>query len=215
VKPPTDAELRDAVIKANAALTDAPSDDKVYNRKNGAWVEDTGGGGGDSYPEGTAFPTDPAPSTNDKFYRTDLGLLCYFDGARWLTVQEYTEAPGVGPLTDQTGAIGALSYFRFAADQEHDILVTGFRSSIFSNVLQNSTNYWSVVLQYAGSNNSQTLMGSFNTQGMSAGTIGYRSLSPGIVVPKTAVQIRTEWTPHGSPGYINPTHRLIYRLIVT
>lgn len=37
---------------------------------------------------GTAFPGSPA--TNDLFFRTDRGLLYYYDGSRWLTVSEYS-----------------------------------------------------------------------------------------------------------------------------
>lgn len=36
-------------------------------------------------PSGTTFPGSPV--ANDTYYRTDLGLLCYYDGTRWLTIQ--------------------------------------------------------------------------------------------------------------------------------
>jgi hypothetical protein len=36
---------------------------------------------------GVAFPALPAP--DELFYRTDLDLLCRWDGARWLTENEY------------------------------------------------------------------------------------------------------------------------------
>jgi len=42
---------------------------------------------------GTAFPTvghdGAAVQAGARFFRTDLGLLCYYDGTRWLTVHEY------------------------------------------------------------------------------------------------------------------------------
>lgn len=37
---------------------------------------------------GTSMPGTPA--ANDRFFRTDLGLLCYYDGTRWLTLNEYS-----------------------------------------------------------------------------------------------------------------------------
>ena len=48
-------------------------------------ISASGGGGG--YDEGTSFPG--SPSTDDKFYRTDLNLLYFYDGTRWLTVEQY------------------------------------------------------------------------------------------------------------------------------
>ncbi len=37
--------------------------------------------------QGSAFPGSPA--TNDRFFRTDLGALFYYDGTRWLTVNRF------------------------------------------------------------------------------------------------------------------------------
>lgn len=39
--------------------------------------------------QGTAFP---APRTNRRFFRTDLGLDFYHNGTYWLTVQQYTQS---------------------------------------------------------------------------------------------------------------------------
>src|SRR5689334_21629200 len=36
---------------------------------------------------GTAFPSSPA--VNWRFFRTDLGFACYYDGAQWLSAHEY------------------------------------------------------------------------------------------------------------------------------
>lgn len=42
---------------------------------------------------GTAFPLSAdlpgGLQTSDRFFRTDLGWLCYYDGTRWLTVHTY------------------------------------------------------------------------------------------------------------------------------
>ncbi len=41
----------------------------------------------------TAFPVSAditgGLQASDRFFRTDLGWACYYDGARWLTVQEF------------------------------------------------------------------------------------------------------------------------------
>lgn len=38
--------------------------------------------------KGTSFPT--SPDTNDQFYRTDRGILYYYDGTRWLSIHTGT-----------------------------------------------------------------------------------------------------------------------------
>src|SRR5690242_7883896 len=40
-----------------------------------------------AYLAGSSFPGSPA--TNDLYYRTDRAKLYYYDGTRWLTVEEY------------------------------------------------------------------------------------------------------------------------------
>jgi hypothetical protein len=44
--------------------------------------------GGSGLASGTSFPG--SPSSGALFFRTDRGLIYYYDGARWLTVNEYT-----------------------------------------------------------------------------------------------------------------------------
>ena len=55
-----------------------------------ATIDHTGitGVGGGGIATGTSFPG--GPSTNDLFYRTDRALLYYYDGTRWLTLNEYS-----------------------------------------------------------------------------------------------------------------------------
>lgn len=57
--------------------------------------------GSGGYDEGSSFPGSPA--TGDKFYRTDRNILYFYDGTRWLTVDEK-------PLTfPTTGAVLSAS----------------------------------------------------------------------------------------------------------
>ena len=39
------------------------------------------------YQKGTAFPG--SPLTNDRFFRTDRGIEYYYDGTRWVSINEY------------------------------------------------------------------------------------------------------------------------------
>lgn len=45
-------------------------------------------GGGVGIPSGASFPGSPA--TNDLFFRTDRGIVYFYDGTRWLSVEIFT-----------------------------------------------------------------------------------------------------------------------------
>lgn len=174
-------------------------------------VSVTGLSAGAGYAEGTSFPA--SPGLNDKFYRNDLNFLCYYDGTRWLTAQEFCEPPALGPLTDSTGAISATSYFRwpYAVRQ---IFVTKVQYSIFLGVANTSSNYWSFAFQHAPANNSNTTFASFDTKGLS-NILNVGSLTVNSALPALTAQVRAVVTPNGSPGIADPSMRLCYRLIVT
>jgi hypothetical protein len=65
-----------------------------------------GGGGVVNLNKGAVFPL--GPSSDDLFWRTDILMLCAYDGARWLTVHEYAidlvplAGGGRGPLVAVT-----------------------------------------------------------------------------------------------------------------
>lgn len=70
-----------------AAILTAGANGKVLSADSAqttglAWISQTG------LPTGTSFPG--SPSTNDLFYRTDLSLLCFYDGTRWLSLNQYS-----------------------------------------------------------------------------------------------------------------------------
>src|SRR5688572_13447523 len=73
-----------------------PNDATKYLDGTGAYTVPAGSGGS-GYDEGTSFPG--SPSTDDKYYRTDLNLLCVYDGTRWLTTQQYIIYLGVWGTT--------------------------------------------------------------------------------------------------------------------
>src|SRR4051812_16129428 len=55
---------------------------------------------------GTAFPTvghdGAAVQAGARFFRTDIGFACYYDGTRWLTAHEYPIP--IVPVTAYTAA---------------------------------------------------------------------------------------------------------------
>jgi hypothetical protein len=73
----------------------------------------SGGGGG--YPEDVSFPVSPA--TGDKLYRTDRNILYFYDGTRWLSVDEKLIVFPVTGVTlsasNQFGRISNPEYNRY------------------------------------------------------------------------------------------------------
>lgn len=158
---------------------------------------------------GTAFPANP--STNLRFFRTDVGLDCYYDGTRWLTTGEYT-------LTLYERAT-------LGSSVAHDFVVRDNYTPYYTRVLMttsvattnNSTNYWSVFVQ--GLNlaiSATTTILQINTDG---DTVAVNTAHSGIVttaLPTNRDYVRLIATiGAGAPGVLTTAVAVVYRLVVT
>ncbi len=170
------------------------------------------GGGGIS--SGTSNPGSPA--TNDIFYRTDLGLLIYYDGTRWLTVAEYSMhlssglSAGSGFVIN-SGEVGGFTSVR----RDFGVYLTRF--TCHSRVITTNTGsaYWTVVLQWISSAVALTTLVTFNTSADAANTIVDHSANINAVLNSGAYQLITIGTKTGAPGSLNVPAIVLYRLVVT
>jgi hypothetical protein len=171
----------------------------------------TGGGGG-GYSQGTTFPG--SPSTNDKFYRTDLNLLCYYDGTRWLTVQVFETAaiPGTSLMPYSATRLANL---RFALRQDFGIYMTRFNCQTFVSGTSNGSNYWTVAFEWANAANSATSIVSFITASDTASNWTNHDQVIGSVLNSSARNMQVSVTKTGSPGDLYDPCSFCYRLIVT
>jgi hypothetical protein len=87
---------------------------------------------------GAVFPG--APATGAVHFRTDLGLLCYWDGARWLTVQEY-EAFG----HYSAGATAGATIYA-AVDQSFSVHITRAAVSFYVATINTTSSHWEFTL---------------------------------------------------------------------
>lgn len=151
----------------------------------------------------------------DRFFRTDLGFLCYYDGTRWLTVHQYSEAllpaPGiVVPKTDATYALNQSVSFNAAAPDFGIYFVAAY-GWMFVATTNNGSNYWELEVTNTG-----TSCGVFSTAADAANTNLFKSATTPVVLAagRQYWQLRTSDNV-GAPGNLSFAFTVFYRLIIT
>jgi hypothetical protein len=157
-------------------------------------------------PRGTAFPASPA--TGGMFYRTDLGVMCEWDGTRWLGMREWvTFAPWVG--ASPYSANGYILAYPIVGDT----IIYNMACAIVVSAPNNASNYWSISIQgdaatlSGGSINTISLIAgdpyiaSFNYAALGALTTSYyfrvvtaKTGSPGSIYIAATASIRRKYT---------------------
>ncbi len=159
---------------------------------------------------GTSFPTGPA--TNDRFFRTDLGWLCYYDGARWLTVHEYEAVLHWYQGITLPYAAGAANATLLLLPLRTDRNYYYTRGKVYMEVAttNNGSNYWTMALVI-----NATTVWSFNTSADSAGTgLNKEDSTASVATTGNFAQFKTS-AKTGTPGAITAHATFWYRLIVT
>jgi hypothetical protein len=174
----------------------------------------------------TAFPA--GPSTNDLFYRTDLGMWFYYDGARWLSQNLIVQT-----LFDRVGASNAASQWFTGLTATTSVAV---RSAI--PALQGGSNLYVVGIQTTFDINAGTaLSGSHQWVGVTStvdstganlqtiatitinsgasSTFRRDSQALGLVLTAGAFVMQTTWTKTGTPGGLLYDQQVTYRIIAT
>lgn len=161
---------------------------------------------------GTAFPT--GISAGFTFFRTDIGMLCYYDGSQWLTVHEYSAEI----RTDLT-ALSATNAFVSIATLRTDYAPAIIRIAheVFIGGTSNATNYWTIVLYgYNTAFSANTAIDSFDTKTFAASTWTRVERSPNTnAVPTNGAEIAIDITKTLAPGNLSILTTIYHRLIVT
>lgn len=152
---------------------------------------------------GMAFPT--SPYADQLFYRSDLDLLCFYDGTRWLTVNEY-EVPFVNQVVLPIAANTAVGYLPAAVTYNRYIHAVRFLYQVLTT--NNGSNYWTLSLAPLGG----AAAVSTTSAAVAAGTwntveVAYNSSQAG------GWEIQGIKT--GAPGDLYLVGVLRYRLVVT
>jgi hypothetical protein len=180
-------------------------------------VDGVVGPAGSGTPSGVAFPA--SPTAGQQFFRTDLGLECYYDGTRWLTKGEYSGqmgviSSGVPPITATTSGVG-----QWAVDfSQAGMLVTRIVATTYMlGGTSNGSNYWTYQYVTCNAAGVETNIGpSFNTSAFAASSQEITHLPINAACPAGSKIIYGKYTKVGAPGnlYNMPT-TIYFKLIVT
>lgn len=158
---------------------------------------------------GTAFP--PGPATNQRFTRTDLGYDCYYDGTRWLTVEEYAVT-----IMAQGGALlgttTATDLFAPIDNGTYDCWLTRVNAVSQINTTLNGSNYWTFALTRQPS---ATSLGSFNTSADTVNTPARHDITIGALSGASDKYVWFQATKTGSPGGMYLFATFYYRKVIT
>lgn len=156
--------------------------------------------------KGVAFPS--SPTTNDLFYRTDLGLLCFYDGSRWLTAHEYTAPFGDWNAGGPYSTSGSSPVTPWHTD--YNPWITRAYYTLFVNGTNNGSNYWTVTLTTGGG----TSVWASNTSALSGSTV-YTVNQTVSATYTTPGYFYYNLTTTGTPGALRFVGSFRYRLVVT
>lgn len=158
---------------------------------------------------GSSFPASKA--TNDRFWRTDLGVECYWDGSRWLSTQIHTIAQDFTALSASSGNLSAIAPFQPGGN---DLWLLWFEQSIYiqgGSALSGSHKWVSTLVSRPSGTTAATInwnSGAIDTYRSQRTTIG-ALLGTGQFV-LDAVHTKT-----GTPGNIYTNTLTAYRVVYT
>ncbi len=161
---------------------------------------------------GTAFPGSPA--TNDRYWRTDLGLEFYYDGTRWLSTALYTlglpQADALAPL-----AATATGHRLCLPILGTGIRVIDFWVSFYVNggTALSDSHKWVLDFKTAVSG---TVLATYNIgSGASSAwrSSGLQSVASNVVTTEFELEVLSTKT--GTPGNLSATPMFSYRIIQT
>lgn len=160
---------------------------------------------------GTSFPG--SPTSGQRFLRTDRNLEYYYDGTRWLTVNEYTIPFSILDALQARTSDGTELYA--VCDQgANGVYLTRWESATLVITTNDASNYWTVQLvSTTGSGTDGNLGSSFNTSADTAGFYAKDTVTVGAVVNSSALRYQIKVTKTGAPGGIYMMAAAHYRLI--
>ncbi len=165
-----------------------------------------------SWNGGTSFPASPA--TGDRYWRSDLGVECRYDGTRWLGPEQHVALADGNTSISATGRLGSTPM-----PTSYDLYVYRLELASFVQTTNNGTSFWTMQLVgYDVTNATATGIGS--TAATSSDTASNwinHGISIGAVVTRgTSYRfLALQGTKTSAPGTLFATAAVVYSLIYT
>ena len=163
---------------------------------------------------GTAFPSEKA--IGDQFWRTDLGLEFYWDGAQWLSVTLFREPPSSTVFPLRWASWGsAFGLWLVALDVETAISSRNSHMSYYTLSLAKYTrsDVGAVLLSFTTRDDLVSSRSLYPPFTVSLRWTSHRAVIGAVLEKTTYAYVGLAATPYGSPGTLNWTAALEYRVI--
>lgn len=156
----------------------------------------------------TAFPSSPA--TGQLVYRTDRNLLYFYDGARWLTVQEYAYSL---PNNLGTEAYSADGNQLVEIRTDYAPYITRVALTSFVATTNNGSNYWNLNIEGSSLAFANSAILTVTTAADAANTYVDKEQAPTSAEPANRRFLRLRYIKSGTPGNLSFSCTLYARLI--
>lgn len=158
---------------------------------------------------GTSFPG--SPLTSDRYFRTDRGLHYYYDGTRWLTVNEYEM--GIGWAEAAAALSATTTVARWPVRQDYGIYLTRWNVVTFQTNGTPASNNMTVVLARVNASNTANTIASFVTSSDTASNWVNHDQTINDVLDSSARSLRVVATEAGTVTGFIVAETVAYRLI--
>jgi hypothetical protein len=140
----------------------AKTDGLLYSKDDAGAETALGGGSGTNLNPGTSFPGTPA--TNTLCFRTDRGILYFYNGTRWLSVHLYEhylgQAAGISATTQYHTTVWTATY---------DVWVEDLIATMYCGSGLSGSAYWTLEVYHPDGASSGSVIASVNnTSGTNA-----------------------------------------------
>jgi hypothetical protein len=160
---------------------------------------------------GTSFPGSPA--SGDLLFRTDLGMLAYYDGTRWLTVNEYAVGLAVQDtlVGAGTGSPQTPGYLELD-NASTNLYLTRLAVSTTVLTTNSGTSFWTVAFTRQPS---ATSLGSFNTSADTVSVNTRHDITINALSGTSDRYVTGAATKTVTPGVIYTFATLFFRKVLT